>query len=697
MKKIYRIKNLDCANCANKIETALNKNHNIKHAEINFIAQTLKIEFFPKEDQILEEIKCTIQKLEPNVIIEKIKKDEKKESFIFFQKKFISIIFSSILFLIALFVSFPNFQINFILYLISYLVVGGNILIKALKNLKTKSFLDENFLMSIASIGAFLIGEYPEAVAVMLFYQIGEFFQECAINNSRKSITKLMDIRPDYAYVKQNNKLIKKSPLEVKIGEIVVVKPGEKIPLDGIIQKGKSFLDNLALTGESIPQIVKEGDYVFNGCINKESPLEVKVEKNYQDSTVSKILNLVENANCKKASSEKFITKFAKYYTPTVVILALLLAIVPPLLSADHNFVPWIYKALSFLVVSCPCALVISIPLSFFGGIGLAAKKGILIKGSNYLEDLSQATTLITDKTGTLTEGVFEVQKIETLRMSKQDLLRVVAHVEYYSNHPIALSIKKAYCEKIDTKLLKDVKEQSGKGITATFEEKNIIIGNEKLMNDYKIKFIPTHNVGTILYVAINKEYQGYIMIADKLKETTKTTIDNLKQHNVKNITMLTGDRKEIAEYTAKELKIDHYVAELLPHEKVQVVEEIMKKTPQNQKVIFIGDGINDAPVLMTADIGIAMGGIGSDAAIEASDIVFMTDDFSKLITAKKISIKTLKIVKQNIVLAITIKVLVLFFSAIGISTMWEAVFADVGVSILAVLNALRLLKMKKM
>ena len=612
------------------------------------------------------------------------------------KKKGIRIIISLILFLIAMIINFSNEMINNIIFIISYIIVGFEILRKAVRNITRGKVFDENFLMSVATIGAFAIGEFPEAVAVMLFYQVGELFQQYAVDKSRKSISNLMDIRPDFANIEKDGDIKKVDPDEVKIGDIIIVKPGEKIPLDGIIVDGDTSVDTKALTGESLPQDVKENDEVISGCINLTGAIKVKVTKEYGESTVSKILDLVENASSKKSKSENFITKFAKYYTPIVVIIAIFLAVLPPLLIESEAFSTWIYRALSFLVVSCPCALVISIPLSFFGGIGGASKMGILIKGSNYLEQLSNANTFVFDKTGTLTEGVFEVQKIQPVNITENELLRITAHAENYSNHPISTSVKNAYGKKIDEKIILDTEELSGRGISAKIEDKDVLVGNEKLMKENNIEFEKCTEVGTVLYVAIDKKFVGYIVIADKIKKDSKDAIQKLKKIGIKQTVMLTGDRKNVGEYVAKEIGLDKVYTELLPDGKVTKVEELLKKQSENDKLAFVGDGINDAPVLAISDIGIAMGGLGSDAAIEAADIVLMTDEPSKIVDAINLSKKTMRIVKENIVFAITVKILVLILSAFGISTMWTAVFADVGVSIIAIINALRVLRVKK-
>ena len=612
------------------------------------------------------------------------------------KKRAIKILIALVIYIVAIAGNFGNIWIKDTLFIISYLIVGLSILKKAVRNIFRGKVFDENFLMAVATLGAFGVGEFPEAVAVMLFYQIGELFQSYAVDKSRKSISSLMDIRPDYANLLRDGKEEKVDPDEVKIGETIVVKPGEKIPLDGTIIEGTTMLDTKALTGESVPVEVKENNEVLSGSINESGKILIKVSKEYGESTVSKILDLVENASSKKSKSENFITKFAKYYTPTVVIIAVILAIVPPFIFKETSFTEWVYRALSFLVVSCPCALVISIPLSFFGGIGGASKMGILIKGSNYLEALASTEIAVFDKTGTLTKGVFEVQKIETNNISKDELLEIAAYAENYSNHPIAKSIKNAYKKEIDTNRIKNIKEISGHGISVTVDDKNVLIGNEKLMEENKIQYTKSEDIGTILYIAINNEYKGLIIISDEIKEDSKGLVKNLKNLGVKKTVMLTGDKKTVGEDVGEKLGLDEVYTELLPDGKVEKVEKLMQEKTEKGKLVFVGDGINDSPVLAMSDIGIAMGALGSDAAIEAADVVIMTDEPSKIADAIGLSRKTMKIVKENIVFAIFIKILVLVLTAIGLSTMWEAVFADVGVSIIAIINALRMLKVKK-
>ena len=597
----------------------------------------------------------------------------------------------------AVLLSLNNEWLQIALFIISYIIVGGDVVKRAVKNIFKGQVFDENFLMSIATIGAFFIGEYPEGVAVMLFYQVGELFQSYAVGKSRKSIASLMDIRPDYANVKKGDELVKVDPDEVQIGDIIVIKAGEKIPLDGKVIEGSSMIDTSALTGESIPREVEVGSDILSGCININGVITAEVTKEFGESTVSKILDLVENASSKKSNSEQFITKFARYYTPVVVIIAVFLAIIPPLVIDGATFSDWIYRALAFLVVSCPCALVISIPLSFFGGIGGASKKGVLVKGSNYLEALAETEIVVFDKTGTLTKGVFNVQEIHPEGVSKEELLELTAHAESYSNHPISLSLKRAYSKEIDNGRISDVEEISGHGVIATVDGKKVMVGNIKLMKMMDIPYFKGELIGTIVHVAVNNKYIGYIVIADEVKEDSAQAIKELKEANIKQTVMLTGDNKSIGSKVAKELGLDKVYAELLPADKVEKLEELFSQKSKKGKLAFVGDGINDAPVLARADIGIAMGGLGSDAAIEAADVVIMTDEPSKIATTMKISKKTLKIAHQNIVFAIGIKIIVLILSAFGITTMWAAIFADVGVTIIAVLNAFRALNVKNL
>jgi len=576
-----------------------------------------------------------------------------------------------------------------ILYLIPYFVIGQPVLLKAWKNLSHGKVFDENFLMLIATIGAFLVGEYEEAVAVMLFYQVGEFFQAYAVGKSRKSIAALMDLRPDSATVLRDGEEIEVEPDEVSIGEVIVVKPGEKIPLDGVIMEGNCSVDSSALTGESLPRDLMPGDSILSGCVNLSGVIQIKVEKEFGDSSVAKILDLVENAGNKKAKTENFISKFAKYYTPVVVILAAMLAIIPSIITGD--IAKWVYRALSFLVISCPCALVISIPLSFFGGLGGASKKGILVKGSNYLELLAQVKTVVMDKTGTITKGNFKVSTVVSFneQVSKEQLLELAAYVESYSNHPISKSIVEAYGKEIEKNKIDDAEETVGYGMKAKIEGKTYFAGNAKWLKDRK-GFAEAKEIGSIVYIASDDKYLGYLVIEDEMKPDSVNALKEMRKQGVKNLVMLTGDREEVAENVAKQAGVKKYFANLLPIDKVERLEEILNESKENEKVIFVGDGINDAPVLARADVGVAMGGLGSDAAIEAADIVIMTDELSKIPLAMKIARKTIGIANQNIVFAIGIKVIVLILASMGIANMWAAVFADVGVAVLAILNAMR-------
>lgn len=581
--------------------------------------------------------------------------------------------------------------IEFPAFLIAYLIIGGDIVWKAIRNISKGQVFDENFLMSVATIGAFCLREYAEGVAVMLFYQVGELFQSYAVSRSRRSIAELMDIRPDYANVLRNGELVQVDPEEVAIGDTIVVKPGERIPLDGVVTDGRSALDTSALTGESVPRDVNTGDEVISGCINQTGKLTIKVSKEFGESTVSKILELVENASDKKSKSENFITRFARYYTPVVVFSAVALAIIPPLVTGQ-SFLIWIERALTFLVISCPCALVISVPLSFFGGIGGASKCGVLVKGSNYLEMLADTETVVFDKTGTLTKGNFVVSEVRALNMSKEELIEVAAHAEDYSSHPIAASIKKAYGKTVDSSLIKDIEEIAGHGVKAVINDKVVLAGNTKLMKLKDISYEETSSVGTVVHIAIDGAYAGYIVIADEIKADSRQAILDLKAAGVKQTVMLTGDADAVGKKVAAQLNLDKAYTELLPADKVTQLEKLMKQKSEKAMLAFVGDGINDAPVLARADVGIAMGGLGSDAAIEAADVVIMTDEPSKIATVMKISRKTLRIVKQNIVFALFVKGVVLVLGAVGLANMWGAVFADVGVSIIAILNAVRAL-----
>lgn len=734
---------LDCANCANKIETKVNKINGVKEATVNF-STTLLIAEIKEESlkgEIINEIKSIVKKLEPDVKVEenlnntviknttseckgsccstsfengevkkctektKINKNEthnhthsnglseNNAGVIEYIKENIMLIIGTLIYLVALAYNGNNNSVSIILFIASYLVIGGEVILTALKNITNGEIFDENFLMSIATIGAFFIGEYPEAVAVMLFYQIGEVFQGYAVNKSRKSISSLMNIRADYANVLRSNNEVKVSPEDVSLNEVILIKPGERVPLDGVVLSGESFLDTSALTGESVPREIKAGDEILSGEINNSGVLKVRVTKEYGESTVARILELVENASNKKAPTEKFITKFSKIYTPIVVLVAVLVAIIPPIFIKGAVFSEWLYKALSLLVVSCPCALVVSIPLGFFSGIGAASKKGVLVKGGNYLEALKESEIIVFDKTGTLTKGVFKVTSINAKNISKDELLEITALGEANSNHPIAVSIAEAYGKKINKNEIESYKEVAGHGVEAIIRGKNVLLGNSKLMIKNNIFYDKVNTIGTIVHIAINSEYKGNIIISDEIKENVKEEIIELKNVGIKKTIMLTGDSKEVAEKVANDIGIDEVYSELLPSDKVNKLEEVLNKKVGNGKVLFVGDGINDAPVLARADIGIAMGGVGSDAAIEAADVVLMKDKIESISDAIRISRKTNKILWQNIIFSLFIKVVVMILVVAGLTNMWAAVFADVGVTLLAVLNSMRIIR----
>ena len=607
------------------------------------------------------------------------------------KKTLVRIILSAVLLVAAALIPVDGI-VKLVLFLIPYAVIGWDVLWKAIRNIAHGQVFDENFLMAIATVGAFALGEYPEGVAVMLFYQVGELFQSYAVGRSRQSIAALMDIRPDYANIEQDGKLVQVDPEDVAVGDTIVIKAGEKIPLDGVVLEGSSAVDTAALTGESLPRDVNPGDDVVSGCINQSGLLKVRVTKVFGESTVAKILDLVENSSSKKARAENFITRFARYYTPVVVIGAVLLAVLPPLLFGG-DWSDWLQRALIFLVISCPCALVISVPLSFFGGIGGASKQGILVKGSNYLEALAKTETVVFDKTGTLTKGTFQVTAVHPDRISEGELLELAAMAESYSEHPISRSLREAYQKPVDASRVTDVEEISGHGVRAKVDGHDVYAGNGKWMDRIGASWRNCHRTGTVVHVAVDGEYAGHIVISDAVKPDAAAAIEALKREGVKKTVMLTGDVKAVGEAVAREIGIDEVHAELLPGDKVDQVERLLKNTSGKGKLAFVGDGINDAPVLSRADIGIAMGGLGSDAAIEAADIVLMDDKPSKLAVAVRISRKTLRIVRQNIVFALGIKLLFLALGAFGMANMWEAVFADVGVSVLAILNASRALR----
>lgn len=687
------INGLNCAHCASLIEEEVNKLDIVKSASLNFIDKTIRINFSDNvniENEVLN-IQNIIDKIEPGLKVSVVSKNVKSNENNTDIKetnnekiKLIKILLGAGIFAIASF-----FDLT-LLYAISYVILGYDVIFKALKNISKGKIFDENFLMALATIGAIIIKEYPEAVAVMLFYQIGEYFQEKAVGKSRKAIKSLVNIKAEYA-TKENGERV--APEEICINDIIIIKPGEKVPLDGVIVDGSSFLDMSALIGESVPRKVSIGDEILSGSINNNSVLKIKVTKEYKNSTVSKILDLVENSSTKKSKTESFISKFAKVYTPIIVILAVFLAIVPPLFTG-YNFSHWIEKSLVFLVSSCPCALVVSVPLSFFSGIGYASKRGILIKGSVYMQDLSLVDTIVFDKTGTLTKGVFEISKIEPKNIDKTELLNLVYSLESLSIHPVAKSIV-SYCEnnfeKIENNVVENFEEISGYGLKGIVNNEEIILGNAKLLDKYNIKYEKSNDNGTVVYMSKNGTYIGYIVVSDIIKDESKETIKSLKQIGISKTVMLSGDRKETAQFVANNIGIDDVYYELLPQDKVSMFEKIKEKSENgSKKVAFVGDGINDAPVLSMSDVGIAMGGVGSDAAIEAADIVIMNDDLRKIKDGIIISKNTINIVKSNIIFSLIIKFSVLALALFGYATMWIAVFADVGVSIIAILNAMR-------
>lgn len=703
MKKVYRLKGLDCPNCAAKIENEVAHLEGVSSSNINLIKEMLTINV---EDSSASSIEKRINKIvhshEPDVIVSEYitqnfdnrKEDtsvDKENQMMIIRLSLGGLVFA-VGFILNL-LSSVSVPLQLALFIIAYIILGGDVVLKALKNIIKGRVFDENFLMSLSTIGAFLIGEYPEAVAVMLFYQVGEFYQELSVKRSRKSITELMDIRPDSATVSRKGDLVVVSPENVTIGETIIVRPGDRIPLDGVVLEGESMLDTRALTGESVPRKVSIGETVHSGCINESGVLNIKVTKEYNESTVAKIIDLVENASSRKAPTENFITTFARYYTPVVVILAALLAILPPLIFGGE-WIEWIRRSLVFLVISCPCALVISIPLTFFGGIGAASRHGVLVKGSNYLEALNNVSTVVFDKTGTLTKGVFNVTNIlPANEFSSDELLGYAAMAEVFSTHPIAKSIISAYGKDIDKGNISDYKEISGHGISVKVGEKLILAGNSKLMDVHSVSYVNCDMIGTKVYVVVDGEYAGCILISDELKHDSKSTITKIKQLGIEKTVMLTGDNEKIAHDIAWEVGIDEYYAELLPDQKVEKLEHIESLKPSGSKLVFIGDGINDAPVLARADVGIAMGGLGADAAIEAADVVLMTDEPSKLVEAIEVANATKRIVIQNIVFALSVKGLFLLLGAFGIAGMWEAVFGDVGVALIAVFNAMRIMK----
>ena len=704
--KSYSLKGLDCPNCSAKIEKEVGELDGVQSSVVNLMKQTLTINVAQTAaDTIASQIETIVHGHEPDVEVSEIvqesyipeKKQEANESYNNEDKKLtVRLATGAAIYAIGMaltvFAKVP-LTIELAFLIVSYVILGGDVVWQAVRNISKGRVFDEHFLMSVSTIGAFVIGEYPEAVAVMLFYQVGEFFQSLAVKRSRKSISDLMDIRPDSATVRRNGELITISPENVSIGEIIIVKPGEKIPLDGVVLDGDSMLDTRALTGESVPRSVHKGDEALSGCMNQTGVLMIKTTKAFGESTASKIIDLVENASSRKAPTENFITTFARYYTPVVVILAAFLAILPPIILGG-GWTEWIRRGFVFLVVSCPCALVISIPLTFFGGIGAASKRGVLVKGSNYLEALNNVSVIVFDKTGTLTKGVFNVTDILPANgFSKEQVLKYAAEAESFSNHPIAKSILAAYEKEIDQSVISDYKEISGYGISVMAGEKKVFAGNTKLMDTECIEYTTCENAGTKVYLAVDGQYAGCILITDEVKPDSKKAISDLKHIGVEKTVMLTGDDEKIGKSVAEELQLDKYYAQLLPDQKVEKVELLDSKKRPGSKLAFVGDGINDAPVLARADVGIAMGGLGSDAAIEAADVVLMTDEPSKLVDAIEVAKATKQIVMQNIVIALGIKSVFLILGALGIAGMWEAVFGDVGVTIIAVLNAMRILK----
>ena len=699
IKKDILLDGLDCANCALKIEDSVKNIEGVHNASVDFITQKLNIETHDSNnlEMIQDKVMNIIKRIEPDVkVIFDFEENGQEIDIKKNHKEIINLIFGSIILLVSIIFNFEDW-IHFLLYILSYLIVGYKVIITAFKKIIHGDFFSEHFLMMIATFGAFYVGEYKEAVAVMLFYLLGEILENMAVDKSRKSITKLMDIRPEYANLLINNDYKKVAPSMVKIGNIILVKPGEKIPLDGVIIEGSSSLDLKALSGEALPCDVEVGDNVLSGSINLNGLLKIKVLKKFNESTASKILELIENASSKKAKTEKFITKFARYYTPIVVLLAIIIAVIPPLVIPNQEFNDWIYRASIFLVVSCPCALILSVPLGFIGGIGGASKNGILIKGGNYLEALSKVETVLFDKTGTLTKGDFSVSLIQCENsFTKDQILEYAVYAESHSNHPIALSIQSKFVGIINQDRITNFEEVPGQGIKLNIDDKLVLVGNNKLMKNNNIYYRDDKAVGTLIHVAVDLVYAGYILLSDSVKEDSLNTIDGLKALGVKKTIMLTGDKKQVAEEIGIFLGLDHIYADLLPKDKLDKVEELSLNPYKKGNIIYVGDGINDAPVLSRADIGIAMGGLGSDAAIEAADVVIMTDEPSKIILAIKIAKRTKSIVIQNIVFALTVKLIFIFLGAFGVATMWEAVFADIGVALIAVLNSMRTLSIKK-
>lgn len=710
------LEGLDCAGCASKIEQLTNDLEGIESASLNFVTKKLKIDISNEEDkkQIIDTIREIVERLEPGV---KVIDKSMSERIVLTddqgpghdhgdhlghhhdhgdvgKKDLIKILLAGVLFALGFILKLEG-QIRLIVFLAAYLIVGYEIILIAIRNVRAGMPFDENFLMTVATIGAFIIGEYPEGVAVMLFYQVGEYFQGIAVNNSRRSIESLMDIRPDSANLLRDGQEVVVDPADVHIGDYIIIKPGEKVPLDGLVVEGESTMDTSNITGESVPRNVKVGDEIYSGVVNNQGLLKVQVKKEFGESTVSKILDLVENASSKKAPMENFITKFARYYTPVVVYIALAIGLLPPIFF-NGDLKEWAYKAFVFLVMSCPCALVISIPLGFFGGIGASSRKGVLIKGGNYLEALNDLETIVFDKTGTITKGSFKVTEVLSYGdYSREEILELAAYGESYSTHPIGRSIMEAYGKEIKKNYVSNYQEISGKGIQVDINGESILLGNQTLLEDKQISLEKAESIGTVVYLAKDRKHIGTIIVSDELKPGIAEDIKKLKSLGIKELVMLSGDNEDIARAVGEIAGLDQVYGDLLPHNKVEQLEKIMEGKTSGKQVAFVGDGVNDAPVIARADIGIAMGGLGSDAAIEAADIVIMTDEISKISTGMKVAKNTKKIVSQNIAIAISVKLIVLVLGIFGAATMWQAVFADVGVSIIAILNAIRTLRVE--